>query len=577
MGENVINATFENALEGISYTQAGVYSYQVIEQIPNDEEKVPGLVYDRTLWTFTVTVTDVNGELKATVTDLNNQPITDGSYEVSFLNQSHAAPVSIDISKEVDDKSGNPLVSKAGFEFVAQTAVMDNAGNLHVKPESEGGRTFPVFSDAAGEARMTDVYKDPGEYYYIISEKNDGKSGWTYDDTQYWVKVVVLRDNTGDLSANMVVMAVDGEGNRTEYQTSGTSTSLFFKNTYAPTAAEVSLETLVDKKLTGRDLVKGEFEFAIYPNGQTTGAVAIGTNDTEGNVIFTPEKLTFSKIGKYEYDVVEIDNDLGGVTYDGIIYDLAIEVTDDDQNGVLEATYYFEDSTEKTVVFNNTYTTEPTEVVIEGLKMIRRINGVKDLTAGMFTFGLYKNDVKIAETTNLADGSFIFEEIQELTYDKPGEYTYTVKEQLPSGATAENGYKVNGIKYDTTVYTVTVVVTDDGEGKLVANVTGSGVNQIQFVNEYESNPASVKLDGVKMLAGRNLAANEYQFALYKSNETFTDLQEVVKQNGQDYVTNDADGKFSVSISGLDMGYHYFILKEVIPENRAVGIHRQTHG
>ena len=558
VGENVISHTFENALEGITYTEAGVYSYQVIEQIPNDEEKVPGLVYDRTLWTFTVTVTDVNGQLVATVTDKNNQPITDGSYEVSFLNQSHAATVNIDIQKQVDDKSGNPLVSKAGFEFVAQTAVMDNAGNLHVKPESEGGRTFHVFSDAAGEARMTDVYKAPGEYYYIISEKNDGKPGWTYDDTQYWVKVVVLRDNTDDLSANMTVVVVDGEGNRTEYQTSGTSTSLFFKNTYAPTAAEVSLETLVDKKLTGRDLVKGEFEFAIYPNGQTTGAVAIGTNDTEGNVIFTPEKLTFSEIGKYEYDVVEIDNDLGGVTYDGIIYDLVIEVTDEDQNGVLEATYYFEDSTEKTVVFNNTYTTEPTEVVIEGLKTIQVNSGWKELAAGMFTFGLYDSTGKeIATTTNLANGSFLFDAIV-YELDDVGTHTYTVKEI--AGAAA-------GITYDDAEFTVTVEVTDNGDGTLSAVATGNGVQNMEFVNIYRSNPVSVTLSGTKTLAGRDLAPGEFTYAVYESDAGFAERTLITNQ-----ITHDADGNITFALGSLDMGYHYFVLKEVIPEERAAGIH-----
>ncbi len=544
VGENVINATFENALEGITYTQAGVYSYQVIEQIPNDEEKVPGLVYDRTLWTFTVTVTDVNGQLVATVTDKNNQPITDGSYEVSFLNQSHAAPVSINISKEVDDKSGNPLISKAGFEFVAVQT------NANWEPlTGEDASSLSLYSDGAGAARMSATYKTPGSYYYVVSEVDGGKPGWTYTEKEYWIEVAVTDDGTGNLSATLIIDGVDQKND---------DAALTFTNVYDPADAEVSLETLVDKKLTGRDLVKGEFEFAIYPNGQTTGAVAIGTNDTEGNVIFTPEKLTFSKIGKYEYDVVEIDNALGGVTYDGIIYDLVIEVTDEDQNGVLEATYYFEDSTEKTVVFNNTYTTEPTEVVIEGLKTIQVNSGWKELAAGMFTFGLYDSTGKeIATTTNLANGSFLFDAIV-YELDDVGTHTYTVKEI--AGAAA-------GITYDDAEFTVTVEVADNGDGTLSAVATGNGVQNMEFVNIYRSNPVSVTLSGTKTLAGRDLAPREFTYAVYESDAGFAERTQITNQ-----ITHDADGNITFALGSLDMGYHYFVLKEVIPEERAAGIH-----
>ena len=544
VGENVISHTFENALEGITYTEAGVYSYQVIERIPNDEEKVPGLVYDRTLWTFTVTVTDVNGELKATVTDLNNQPITDGSYEVSFLNQSHAAPVSINISKEVDDKSGNPLISKAGFEFVAVQT------NANWEPlTGEDASSLSLYSDGAGTARMSATYKTPGSYYYVVSEVDGGKPGWTYTEKEYQIEVAVTDDGTGNLSATLIIDGVDQKND---------DAALTFTNVYDPADAEVSLETLVDKKLTGRDLVKGEFEFAIYPNGQTTGAVAIGTNDTEGNVVFTPGKLTFSKIGKYEYDVVEIDNDLGGVTYDGIIYDLVIEVTDEDQDGVLEATYYFEDSTEKTVVFNNTYTAEPTEVVIEGLKTIQVNSGWKELAAGMFTFGLYDSTGKeIATTTNLANGSFLFDAIV-YELDDVGTHTYTVKEI--AGAAA-------GITYDDAEFTVAVEVTDNGDGTLSAVATGNGVQNMEFVNIYRSNPVSVTLSGTKTLAGRDLAPGEFTYAVYESDAGFAERTLITDQ-----ITHDADGNITFALGSLDMGYHYFVLKEVIPEERAVGIH-----
>ncbi|WP_153984057.1 Spy0128 family protein, partial [Streptococcus suis] len=62
---------------------------------------------------------------------------------------------------------------------------------------------------------------------------------------------------------------------------------------------------------------------------------------------------------------------------------------------------------------------------------------------------------------------------KELTFDKAGTYTYTVTEVV-GGDTA--------IIYDSLKIKVTVVVTDDGEGKLIAKVEYP--EDIEFNNEY---------------------------------------------------------------------------------------------
>ncbi len=562
-----------DVLAGITFDQAGSYAFQVLE-VPGS---VTNVTYDRTLYTFTVTVTDEDGQLVATVTDLNNTEITDGSYEVTFNNTFNTVSVVIDIVKEVNDTTNNPLTSKAGFQFIAQTAEVDAEGSFTVK---EGGRTFPVFSDAAGEARMTDVYRAAGEYYYIITEKAGTDAGWTYDATQYWVKVVVTKDETtGDLSASMTVTAVDSAGNKTAVPATGDSVKLTFINKYDPEDATVpvDVEALVVKQLEGRTLAAGEFTFAIFNDGQVKfdgngnaiNAIAIATNDANGNVYFDNDsaddqegKLIFSQVGTYHYDIVEVKGTLGGVTYDSTIYDLVIEVTDNG-NGELVATYYFEDSTEKTVVFQNIYTTAPTEVVISGHKTIQVNSGVKTLTAGMFTFGLYENDVKIAETSNLSNGTFSFEK---LVYNSAGTYTYVVKEIAPDGTT-DGSYKANGMTYSGQSFTVTVEVTDNGDGTLSAEVTGSGTDNIHFVNTYSSIPASVKLEGKKTLIGRDLTAGEFQFAIYQSNRDFTEHVLV-----DDTITHDADGNIELDFGSLDIGYHYFVVKEVVPAQKAAGIH-----
>jgi len=556
--------TIDNVLQNITYTEAGTYTYQVLEVIGS----VANVTYDRTLYTFTVTVTDNNGQLVATVTDLNNVEITDGSYEVTFENTFHTAPVSIDIAKEVENKSGSPEISKAGFKFVAKEAEVIE-GVWSVK---NGGKTLEVYSDGAGEARVTATYKEQGTHYYIVTEVGDGKNGWTYSDAEYHVTVEVTDDGTGDLSAALTIVAVDGTTAEGESAVAnGNSGKIIFKNTYDPTDAELGLSTLVKKNLEGRDLVAGEFSFAIFENGEAQfnqdgnltnirDAVATGTNDASGNVTFTPEKLTFSEVGKYEYDIVEVKGNKGGVTYDPIIYDLVVEVADNG-DGTLKATYYFEDSVSEQVTFENTYTVKGTEVVIDGIKTLQVLSGSKALHAGDYTFYLYNEDGnKIGETTNLANGTFKFDAIKYTGADIGKTYKYTVKE-------ANAGTTVNGVTYSSQTFTVTVKVIDNGDGTLRTEVTGNGTANIKFVNEYTSELADVTLEGKKNLQNRDLTAGEFKFALYQADKNFENLVLV-----DDTITHDADGKFTVSINDLDAGYHFYVLKEVIPDTRAPGIH-----
>ncbi|HEM3214410.1 TPA: hypothetical protein U0918_002050, partial [Streptococcus suis 12814] len=77
---------------------------------------------------------------------------------------------------------------------------------------------------------------------------------------------------------------------------------------------------------------------------------------------------------------------------------------------------------------------------------------------------------EVATAKNDKDGNVKF---KELTFDKAGTYTYTVTEVV-GGDTA--------IIYDSLEIKVTVVVTDDGEGKLVAKVEYP--EDIEFNNEY---------------------------------------------------------------------------------------------
>lgn len=570
------------------FTEAGTYIYQIYEKIP--DERISGMAYDRTIHTITVTVTDNGGQLVATAVDEKGVSITDTDsdgdldFTASFRNEENSVTVSIDIIKDVKDTSKNPEISKSGFEFVAQKAAMNSEGGWYVVPENEGGRSFSVHSDGVGEARLTDIYREPGTYRYIISEKPESKSGWNYSSAQYRVTVVV--DNTsGDLTANMTIEAVNNSTNETATVTENTKGKIVFENKYDPTDAELPLSTMVKKKLTGRTLKAGEFTFAVFESGVAQfdannnltnigAAIATGTNDEEGKVAFTSGKddetkgitfkngeLNFAQIGKYEYDIIEVKGSLGGVTYDSIIYDLVVEVTDDDQNGELEIAYYFEDQVGTTVTFNNTYTVQNTAVVIDGLKTLQIQSGSKSLRAGDYTFYLYnESEEQIGETTNLANGTFRFAPITYTGKDINKTYTYTVKEK-DAGTTA------NGVTYSTAEFTVTVKITDNGDGTLKTEVAGNGREHIKFVNTYNTKPVAVNLPATKKLEGNTLSAGQFKFALYRTDMNFENRVLI-----KDDITHNNLGEITLPLGTYGEGNYYFVVKEVIPEPYAPGIH-----
>ena len=114
-----------------------------------------------------------------------------------------------------------------------------------------------------------------------------------------------------------------------------------------------------------------------------------------------------------------------------------------------------------TLSITNTYSVSPVTVYgKESLSGRKTLTG-RDLKAGEFSFQLKDAQNKVVSTaTNDADGNFHFDD---LTFDEPGTYTYAVSEDtssLPAGVSPVT----EGPK------SVTIVVTDNGDGTLSADV-----------------------------------------------------------------------------------------------------------
>ncbi len=554
------SVTIADVLKNEIYTEAGTYSYKVSEVKGN----VTNVTYDRTVYTFDVVVTDNGGQLEAKVIGINNTEIKnevgDGAldYVTEFTNTYKTAPISMDITKVVENNSGDNTVSAQGFKF--KSVRVDKDG-VPIDPDAPETATNTIISDAAGDARISGIYtkEQIGTHHYIVYEVNDGRDGWTYSEAQYFVTVEVTQDDDGNLSADMSITPYNDAARNEKAPTVADSNKgrLYFTNTYDPEDVSVDLDGAVYKILEGKTLEADMFTFHVYNDGDRNAPILSGTNDLEGDVHFVDfdKELTFDKAGTYRFDIVEYIPEgasydavtgkyvLNGMSYDATVYDLVVEVTNDTATGKLAASYYFEDAVTNTVTFRNSYKAASTEYALGGVKVLHG----RAPRGGEFEFGLYENGDLIETVTNSADGSFAFSKI---TYTEAGTYTYTVREKAGN---------VAGVSYDGAENPVEVIVTvTDTNGVLSASASVAN-SDVRFENTYTAKPAKVTFGGTKVLEGIFPEEAEFTFEVYRTDYTF-DIT-----NNNSVLINDVtcrSGEFSFDKIELSKtGTYFFVIRE----------------
>ena len=298
-----------------------------------------------------------------------------------------------------------------------------------------------------------------------------------------------------------------------------------------PAKTQATIE--LDKNLTGRDLVDGEFSFELYEGENKLQT----TTNQSGKITFEP--IEFTAEGEHTYTVKEVKGNDATITYDASEKQVTVKVTRD--GDALKAEVVYPES--KT--FTNAFTPNATTATIE---LTKELTG-RDLVDGEFSFELYEGANKLQTVTNKS-GKVTFDAI---SYTAEGEHTYTVKEVKGN---------VPGITYDTAEKQVTVQVTKDGDNlKATVVYPESKV----FANTYSApSPAKAQISASKILEGRDLKDGEFSFNLL--DEAGEVLQ--TKQNA-------ADGSVAfdeISYSQEDAGktFHYTI-KEVIPQSQEKGM------
>lgn len=261
-----------------------------------------------------------------------------------------------------------------------------------------------------------------------------------------------------------------------------------FTNTYGvgPAPSSVTDQIKVGKKLKGRDLVEGEFEFQlveIAADGSESIA-ATGKNAADGTVALGP--VTYTAPGTHSYELREVAGTAGGVTYDRATYRVRTTVTDAG-NGMLTVRHELADAEGNptggdSVTFTNGYEAAPVTLKLGAAKVLKGA----ELKAGQFSFELKSRDGKVMSTAkNAADGGVTFDA---LTFKQAGTYTFTVSE-------VDDGQA--HVTYDKAVHKIVVTVGDEAAdgtktGYLSAKVSYEGDANVPpvFTNSYAENPGT---------------------------------------------------------------------------------------
>ena len=430
----------------LTFDHAGTFPFTVREVQPTDGAPgVPGVTYTGKTYTLTYVVKDNNdGKLVVESSTVKPSESTENGVTpntMTFANSYQPGQTSYQISG---------------------TKVLENADPATTRTPADGEFTFALIDVATGQEidRTTNVgkvftfkaisYTATGSHAYQVKEVAGQDGTITYSDAVLDVTVSVTDDGSGQLTATANKTAAD----------------LTFTNTYTPTATTATITGT--KALTGRDLAEGEFFFDLKDaDGNVVQTVQNGADGTFG---FAP--LQLDKVGTYVYTVSErAGATANGVTYDTTVFTATVTVTENAETHALEAqvAYSKGGKAADAVAFSNSYAPAATEVKLGASKVLSG----EDLKEGQFSFQLKDADGKVLQTAkNAADGTVGFEAI---SYDKPGTYAYGISE-------VDDGQK--NVTYDAAEHRVTVTVTDDGAGHLVATVTYDGAVAPVFKNTY---------------------------------------------------------------------------------------------
>ncbi len=540
-----------------TYTHEGVYVYTIAER-DVDNGAVPSVSKDKTVYTVTVTVTDVNNVLQRTAVidpatesgrlDFTNTYTTKGELDPE-------GDYAITVEKQLvgrDWIADNPETEEVDGDvframLTAQDSVVDGVKLAAADVPMPGGKTGGVDTielTATSQSGVFDAiaYTRPGTYNYTLTEVQENSiPGVTYSKAVY--NVVVTATDKGDgtmtVTSEMTKVADDAGAAIDPVEPVDGAT---FTNTYDPTDAALEGEGAikVQKTLTGRAWAEGEaYSFTItnvqapegveapmpVVDGAVSDTITVGA-PAEGAVNTAAfGTMTFSQTGTYVYEIsenapVEGDENFSAtMAYDTHVATVTVAVFEDQAAGTLWTQVSYDNSAAPSA--DDQYVAGAAAFTnVQALSTTLDLAGTKTLegrdfqTGDSFTFTVTADDgapapvdaegnVVSEVTINPTEGSVATVDFGTITFTAAGEYVYRIAEQAGIAS---------GMTYDTAEHVVIVTVTDDGQGNLTASVAPETAANLAWTNSWTFVPGKpFSLSGTKTLTGAQLYNGDFTF------------------------------------------------------------------
>lgn len=593
-------------------------------------------------WNYTVTESDRDGFTQAG-TGLTGTITAGGTANAKVVNTYSASGAlkGEDSLKGEKVLAGRSWNSTDKFTFLLEAP--EGSVGVPMPEGAIGGRATVEVTQPDGTPAGTPVpfnfgditYTKPGVYTYEIRESEALSvlnPGVNASEALYEVTVTVTDEgHTGNLTVNSEMKKLlSDDGDKVEPSTTVPPAS--FVNEYD--TQEVKWAPVGEKKYTdstdARPLEQGMFhviactddptaplpkldndqEISGVHNGVTYRGAVVSV-DANGAITFPQATYTYSNLGQgqtektFTYKIMEVvwdgsnwhsvedalkDSDYvsAGVKYDPTIW--TVEVTLKVDNGVLvlSAQHLKGDVPVQGASFQfaNSYNPKPATAAIGGTKTLAG----RDMAANeTFGFELSAADdatqsavtlPAAATVSDAKDGVATGFTFDEMSFNKPGEYTFNVNETKWNGEAvpAADG---KGMQFDRSTKMVKVTVTDDHTGSLKAEVTYPN-DAVAFANKYATSSTYNGIQVEKTLQGRNMAAGEFGFTIEGKDDASTDLlTDADKQFTNENSRADGVADVMTKLSGLtftqaNSGKHYeFTVKETIPngavQDQATGL------
>ena len=475
----------------------------------DDLNKALGEKPEKREHTFTYTVTEsgevagvtndakLSRKVSFTVTDdgkgnLSVSRKPDGDVAFTFTNTYNVTPVETSVTDQITATKVLTGRDMAEGEFSFEL----------VEGEGKDAKVVATGKNAAdGKITMSAVkYDKPGKHTYTLREvPGDANNGITYDGKTYTIETTITDKGDGTLEAKHVLKGDD---------------EAKFNNNYKPNPDEFSVtdQITATKVLTGRDMTEGEFSFELVEGeGEDAKVVATGKNAADGTITMSP--IEYDKPGKHTYTLREVKGDAGGITYDGKTYTIETTITDNG-DGTLKAEHVLKGT--EPAEFKNTYNVTPLDAELD-FGLSKAIDGREWTEGDKFSFTItapegapLPDPATVTVSKKDAKDGIAAIKFGKIHYTAAGTYTYEIRENAGNAA---------GMAYDGHVATAEVTVTEDGEGKLTANVTKK--ENGRFTNTYRTELNYTAAGGLwlsKYLDGRPMTEGQFTFTVTPADE-----------------------------------------------------------